>query len=61
MTAAGPIRARCDGADRLVEADETLASLQVRLGGSFPGTIALPGLFALSARCAVRAFPYQHC
>lgn len=47
MTAAGPIRARCDGADRLIEADETLAALQVRLGGSFPGTIALPGLFAL--------------
>ncbi|OYX63451.1 MAG: histidine kinase [Novosphingobium sp. 32-60-15] len=47
MTAAGPIRARCDGADRLIEADETLAALQVRLGGSFPGTLALPGLFAL--------------
>ena len=47
MTAAGPIRARCDGADRLVEADETLAALQMRLGGSFPGTIALPALFAL--------------
>lgn len=47
MTAAGPIRARCDCADRLVEADETLAALQVRLGGTFPGTIALPGLFAL--------------
>lgn len=47
MTAAGPIRARCDSVDRLVEADETLAALQVRLGGSFPGTIALPGLFAL--------------
>lgn len=47
MTVAGPICARCDGADRLIEADETLAALQVRLGGSFPGTIALPGLFAL--------------
>lgn len=47
MTAAGPIRARCDGADRLIEADETLAALQVRLGGSFPGVIALPGLMAL--------------
>lgn len=47
MTAAGPIRARCDGEDRLIEADETLAALQVRLGGSFPGIIALPGLFAL--------------
>lgn len=47
MTAAGPIHARCDGADRLIEADETLAALQMRLGGSFPGTVALPGLFAL--------------
>ncbi|MBA4353244.1 MAG: sensor histidine kinase [Novosphingobium sp.] len=47
MTAAGPIRARCDGADRLIEADETLAALQVRLGGSFPGTVAMPGLLAL--------------
>ena len=50
MTAAGPIRARCDGADRLIEADETLAALQVRLGGSFPGSIAMPGLFALVHR-----------
>lgn len=50
MTAAGPIRARCDGADRLIEADETLAALQVRLGGSFPGTLAMPGLFALVSK-----------
>ncbi|KPF91146.1 hypothetical protein IP81_13255 [Novosphingobium sp. AAP83] len=47
MTAAGPIRARCDRDDRLIAADETLAALQVRLGGSFPGAIALPGLLAL--------------
>lgn len=47
MTAAGPIRARCDGADRLVEADETIAGLQVRLGGGFPGQLAVPGLLAL--------------
>lgn len=47
MMAAGPIRARTDEADRLVDADETLASLQLRLGGAFPGTIAMPGLLAL--------------
>lgn len=47
MTAAGPIRARTDGADRLVEADEALAGLQVRLGGSYPGLIAIPALLAL--------------
>ena len=47
MTAAGPIRARTDGADRLVEADETLATLQVRIGGVFPGIIAVPSLLAL--------------
>lgn len=47
MTASGPIRARCDRDDRLIAADETLAALQVRLGGSFPGAIALPGLLAL--------------
>ena len=57
MTAAGPIRARCDGADRLVEADETLAALQVRLGGSFPGTIALPGLFALVRKVRLSGVP----
>ncbi len=47
MTAAGPIRARCDSADRLIEADETLAALQVRIGGSYPGALAVPGLLAL--------------
>ncbi|WP_240950138.1 HAMP domain-containing sensor histidine kinase [Novosphingobium sp. ERN07] len=47
MTAAGPIRARTDGADRLVEADEALAGLQVRLGGAYPGVIAIPALLAL--------------
>jgi len=47
MTAAGPIRARADAADRLVEADEALAALQVRIGGSYPGVIAMPALLAL--------------
>ncbi|MFN3455964.1 MAG: sensor histidine kinase [Novosphingobium sp.] len=50
MTAAGPIHARCDGSDRLVEADEVLAALQVRLGGAYPGALALPGLLALVRR-----------
>lgn len=50
MTAAGPIHARCDGSDRLVEADEALAALQVRLGGTYPGALALPGLLALVRR-----------
>lgn len=53
MTAAGPIHARCDGADRLIEADETLAALQVRLGGNFPGDIALPSLFALVRKARI--------
>ncbi|HQS96027.1 MAG: hypothetical protein B7X90_01670 [Novosphingobium sp. 17-62-19] len=47
MTAAGPIRARADAADRLVEADEALAALQMRIGGSYPGVIAIPALLAL--------------
>lgn len=47
MTAAGPIRARCDAADRLIEADEMLAALQVRLGGAYPGVLALPALLAM--------------
>lgn len=47
MTAAGSILARCDGTDCLVEADETLAGLQTRLGGSYPGQVAIPGLLAL--------------
>lgn len=53
MTAAGPIRARCDSEDRLVDADETLAALQVRVGGSFPGVVAVPGLLALVRKVRV--------
>lgn len=55
MTAAGPIRARLDGADCLVEADETLAALQLRVGGSYPGPLAIPGLLALARREIGRA------
>jgi len=39
--------ARSDGADRLVEADEPLASLQQRCGGHLGGLIAVPELLAL--------------
>lgn len=40
-------RARCDGNDRLVAADEPMASLQLRCGGELPGTIAIPALLEL--------------
>ncbi|WP_324260254.1 HAMP domain-containing sensor histidine kinase [Altererythrobacter sp. H2] len=39
--------ARTDGEDRLIEADELLAGLQVRCGGELPGTVAIPELLAL--------------
>ncbi len=50
MTPAGPIRARSDGGDQLIAADEPLAGLQVRCGGDLPGAIALPALLALVRR-----------
>ena len=37
-------RALSDGDDRLVSADEALATLQMRCGGDMPGTIAVPAL-----------------
>ena len=37
-------RARSDGADRLVSAEEPLAGLHLRCGGEMPGTIAIPTL-----------------
>ncbi len=37
-------RARTDGEDRLVEADELIAGLQRRCGGELPGTVAVPQL-----------------
>jgi nitrogen-specific signal transduction histidine kinase len=39
--------ARTDGRDWLVEADEPLASLQLRSGGELPGIVATPGLLEL--------------
>ncbi len=43
-------RAVSDEDDRLVSADELLASLQRRCGGEIPGTIAVPALLDLVAR-----------
>jgi signal transduction histidine kinase len=40
-------RARTDGRDWLVEADEPLASLQLRSGGELPGIVATPALLEL--------------
>lgn len=37
-------RARTDGDDRFIEADEPLAGLQIRCGGELPGKIAIPEL-----------------
>ncbi|HEX9806825.1 MAG TPA: HAMP domain-containing sensor histidine kinase [Alteraurantiacibacter sp.] len=48
--ASGPpyiAEALSDGEDRLIEADEPLASLQLRCGGDLPGTIASPALLDL--------------
>lgn len=40
-------RAVTDADDRLIEADEPLASLQRRCGGDIPGTVAVPALLEL--------------
>jgi hypothetical protein len=40
-------RARTDGDDRLIEAEEPLAGLQLRAGGEIPGAIASPALLEL--------------
>jgi hypothetical protein len=40
-------RARTDADDRLIEAEEPLAGLQLRAGGEIPGTIASPALLEL--------------
>lgn len=53
--------AKCDPDDRLVAADEPLASLQIACGGSLPGTIAVPMLLELvrAARKAVKPIGRQ--
>lgn len=40
-------KARSDRDDRLIEADEPLAGLQLRCGGELPGIIAIPALLEL--------------
>ncbi len=40
-------KARSDEADRLIEADEPLAGMQLRSGGELPGRIATPALLEL--------------
>lgn len=44
-------RATSDAQDRLVEAGEPLAGLQLRCGGDLPGVIAIPALLELVRRC----------
>ena len=41
------VRAQTDAQDRLIAADEPLASLQCRCGGELPGIIAVPALLEL--------------
>ena len=43
-------RATSDAQDRLIEAEEPLATLQRRCGGELPGTIAVPALLELVRR-----------
>jgi len=45
-------RARTDGANQLLEAQEPLAALQLNCGGEIPGTIAVPELRELVAKVA---------
>lgn len=49
--------ATSDAADRLIEAEEPLAGLQVRCGGELPGTIAVPELLELVSRARSSRFP----
>lgn len=46
-----------DAEDRLVEADEPLAGLQVRCGGELPGTIAVPELLELVSKARSSRHP----
>lgn len=47
MSHVAAVTGRCDDADRLIEADEPLAGLQMRCGGDLPGMLAVPALLAL--------------
>jgi len=44
------IEARCDAGENLLSADEPLAALQMRCGGTIPGAIAVPELRELVAK-----------
>jgi len=46
-------RARSDARDWLIEAEEPLASLQLRSGGELPGVIVSPALLELVRRARV--------
>ena len=48
--------ARTDAEDRLVSADEPLASLQLRCGGELPGAIAIPALRELVGKARTYGF-----
>ena len=50
-TAAFLARAISDAQDRLMEAGEPLAGLQLRCGGELPGVIAIPALLELVRKC----------
>ncbi|MFC4295497.1 sensor histidine kinase [Novosphingobium tardum] len=47
LAASSIVEGRTDDAERLLSADEPLASLQYSCGGEIPGTIAVPALLAL--------------
>jgi signal transduction histidine kinase len=49
-------RARTDGRDWLVEADEPLAGLQLRIGGDLPGIIMAPALLELVRKARTYGF-----
>jgi len=59
MTSDGTIiaRAMSDGEDRLIEAGDPLAALQLACGGTLPGRIAIPELLALVRR--VRRYGFR--
>lgn len=58
MLAGGTIvaMATSDAEDRLLQADEPLAGLQVRCGGELPGTIAVPELLDLVSKARLSGF-----
>lgn len=51
-------RGQCDATDRLLSADEPLASLQRACGGEMPGVVAIPDLLALVRGVRVQGRPF---